>query len=65
MPVIRQPLSVNQCCELLGIDPQRFICIEKVSSSLLTIVLEPEDSDGTNDGIVPADLSGQQEGRQR
>lgn len=43
MPVERQPISVSQLSELIGVDPKRFIAVEKRSSTDLVIVLEPEE----------------------
>ena len=44
MPVERQAISVNQFCELLALDPQRFIAVERNrrDSTGLYLVMEPE-----------------------
>lgn len=42
MPVERVPLSISQLCELIGVDPARFVAVEKRSTGLV-IVLEPEE----------------------
>jgi hypothetical protein len=61
MPVERRPISVNQLCELLGLDQARFIGIEpdpcsrnggQRDSTKWWIVLEPEDMQTT--GTAPA-----------
>lgn len=41
MPVERHPISVNQFCELLALDPKRFIGVERDSTGLV-LVMEPE-----------------------
>lgn len=44
MPVDRQPISVNQFCELLALDPKRLIGVEMDrKASTVVIVLEPEE----------------------
>lgn len=42
MPVERRAISVSQISELLGVDPARFIAVERLTSTMLQIVLEPE-----------------------
>lgn len=46
MPVERHDISVSQFCELLALDPARFIAVERRrrDSSTLTIVCEPEEA---------------------
>ena len=46
MPVIRQPISVSQLAELLGVEPKRLIAVEvNLLQSTAAIVLEPEECD--------------------
>ena len=56
MPVERRPIGVSQLCELLGVDPTRFVGIEpdrgvrgaeKRDSTKWWIVLEPEEMQTT------------------
>ena len=43
-PIVREPMSVSQLSELLGIEPWRFIAIETdLRSSTVQIVLQPPD----------------------
>ena len=47
MPVIRQPISTSQLAEFLGVDPERFITIQKcgtASGGGFEIILEPDDA---------------------
>ena len=55
MPVERQPISVSQFCELLAIEPSRFIGIERRrhDSTGLLIVLEGDDMAGQTSGTLP------------
>lgn len=56
MPVERRLISVSQFAELMGIEPQQVIAVERQGSSLV-LVLEPEESHGwttTGDG-APTD----------
>jgi hypothetical protein len=62
MPAIRQPISVSQLAELLGVDPQRFISIEPEpcrktdvprDPSRWWIVLEPEAEMAQTTGTFP------------
>jgi len=51
MPVERHEISVSQFCELLALEPQRFIGVTRprADSSTLTILMEPEmQTSGTN-----------------
>lgn len=44
MPVVREPISVSQLAELLGVEPWRLIAIEvDQRSTSAVLVLEPED----------------------
>ena len=57
MPVIRQPLSVSQLAELLGVEPWRLIDVEvNLLTKTARIVLEPEDKHATrtDDRHLPA-----------
>jgi hypothetical protein len=47
MPVERQPVSISQFAELMGIDPARFVGVDvERQSSRVLLVLEPEKIDG-------------------
>jgi hypothetical protein len=56
MPVERISVSISQFCELVGIDPQRFVAIERASrtSTTVTIVLEPENVGADEQRDTPA-----------
>lgn len=43
MPVCRRLISVSQFAELLGLEPQQVIAVERQGSSLV-LVLEPEET---------------------
>jgi len=61
MPVRRRLISVSQFAELLGVEPQQVIAVERQGSSLV-LVLEPEVSDGWADGRdIPAVDDGRQD----
>lgn len=42
MPIERRAISVSQLSELLGIEPERFICVKNLSSTGLEVWLEDE-----------------------
>lgn len=47
MPVERTPISISQFCELLAIEPARFVGVEvNRRASTVTLVLEPCEDDG-------------------
>ena len=65
MPLERVPISVSQLCELIEVDPSRFLAVEHDqckregeprNSSRLWIVLEPLEPQpvGTFDNVAPA-----------
>lgn len=59
MPVERQPISVSQFCNLLEIEPSRFIGVEyHRQRSSLAILLEPEDRMSQTTGAFPALATG-------
>jgi hypothetical protein len=44
MPVIREPLSISQFAELVGVEPSRLVGVEfSRRNSSVTLVLEPLD----------------------
>ena len=46
MPVVRQPVSLSQLADLLGVEPHRLIAVEvDLSRKTAALVLEPEDRD--------------------
>jgi hypothetical protein len=46
VPVVREPLSISQLANLLGVEPWRLIDVEvNQLRSTATLVLEPEDRD--------------------
>lgn len=46
MPVVRESMSVLQFCDLLGIEPSRYIAVETdLRSTTVTLVLQPPDAD--------------------
>lgn len=55
MPVVREPLSISQFCELVGIEPARFVDVEvNRRASTVTLVLEPEeDTVAQTSGVIP------------
>ena len=54
MSVQRIELSVSQFAELIGVEPERVLGVEKRGSTMI-LVLEPEDTDGgTNQRDIPA-----------
>lgn len=61
MPVERHPISVSQFCELLAIDPTRFIGIERHSTGLY-LVLEPEAGMNTSGAFQQLNTGGKKIG---
>jgi len=58
MPVVREQVSISVFCEEMGIDPKRFVGVEvNRKASTVTLVLEPEDFDGSNTGGTTGDVS--------
>ncbi len=63
MPVERHAISVSQFCNLLEIDPHRFLGVEfNRQRSSLAILIEPEDSMGQTTGAFPALSTGKKAG---
>jgi hypothetical protein len=54
MPVVRRVVSVSQFAELMGVEPQQVIAVERQGSSLV-LVLEPEETEmaGQLRGTLP------------
>ena len=42
MPIERHEISVSQFCELLALDPARFVGVARLKNGSITILLEPE-----------------------
>ena len=43
MPLVREPMSVSQFCDLLGVEPWRYVRIETdLRSTSVLVVLRPE-----------------------
>jgi hypothetical protein len=51
MPVERRPISVSQLSELLGVDPARFVAIERTSTGWC--VVTDEGAEMQTRGTVP------------
>ena len=51
MPVERQPISVSQLAEMLGVDPARFIAVEKRPHGWCVVT---EGDEMQNSGTFPA-----------
>jgi hypothetical protein len=51
VPIERRAVSVSQFADLLGVDPQRLIGVERKGSTMI-LLLEPEDDTTVRD--VPA-----------
>ena len=46
MPVVRQPVSLSQLADLLGVEPWRLLAVEvDLSRKSAALVLEPDDRD--------------------
>lgn len=63
VPVERIAVSVSHLCELVGVDPQRFVAIERdeqkregapADRNRLWLVLEPEEQMAQGSGVFPA-----------
>lgn len=52
MPAIRIPISSSQLAELLAVEPEHLIAVEKRSRTEFVIVVEPDHADEQHDAAV-------------